>query len=375
MKNKKNLSLYIHIPFCIQKCKYCDFLSFSSLEEDRNSYIQELQKELIFKSKSTKEYQVISVFFGGGTPSILRVDQMQLLMKTIFEYYDVLPDAEITMEGNPGTLTREKLYGFRKSGINRLSIGLQSADDEELRRIGRIHTFAQMEENFYHAREVGFTNINIDLMSALPGQTLESYEKTLEQVIGLNPEHISAYSLIVEEGTPLADDDKLLSQLPDENIDREMYQLTKTFLHQRDYERYEISNYAKAGYECLHNKVYWTGGAYLGFGLGASSYFHGQRFSNETNLKNYRFDGDKQEVQILSNQDQIEEFMFLGMRLTKGVSKKRFFEKFGQQMDEIYGNVFDKQEKEGLIVNTKERVYLTEKGLDVSNYVFCDYLQ
>jgi oxygen-independent coproporphyrinogen-3 oxidase len=154
-----------------------------------------------------------------------------------------------------------------------------------------------------------------------------------------------------------------------------MYQLTKTFLHQHGYERYEISNYAKAGYECRHNKVYWTGGAYLGFGLGASSYFHGQRFSNETSLQNYRFDGDKQEVQILSNQDQIEEFMFLGMRLTKGVSKKRFFEKFGQQMDEIYGNVFDKQEKEGLIVNTKEWVYLTEKGLDVSNYVFCDYLQ
>jgi oxygen-independent coproporphyrinogen-3 oxidase len=374
MKIKKNLSLYIHIPFCIQKCKYCDFLSFSSSEEDRNSYIQELQKELVWKSHWAKEYQVITVFFGGGTPSILTADQMKWLMDTIKEHYDLVSDAEITIEANPGTLTKDKLFVYRQCGINRISMGLQSANDEELKKIGRIHTFDQLKENFRLAREAGFTNINLDLMSALPGQTLESYAKTLEIVAKLNPEHISAYSLIVEEGTPLSEDEMLLSQLPDEETDRQMYQFTKERLRQSGYERYEISNYAKQGYESRHNQVYWTGGDYLGFGLGASSYFQGERFINESERKKYRFDGDKKEVEILTKEDQMEEFMFLGMRLIKGVSKQQFFEKFGQSMDDIYGEILKKQEKEHLIKNGQDRVCLTEKGLDVSNYVFCDYL-
>jgi oxygen-independent coproporphyrinogen-3 oxidase len=289
MKIKKNLSLYIHIPFCIQKCKYCDFLSFSSSEEDRNSYIQELQKELVWKSHWAKEYQVITVFFGGGTPSILTADQMKWLMDTIKEHYNLVSDAEITIEANPGTLTKDKLFVYRQCGINRISMGLQSANDEELKKIGRIHTFDQLKENFRLAREAGFTNINLDLMSALPGQTLESYAKTLEIVAKLNPEHISAYSLIVEEGTPLSEDEMLLSQLPDEETDRQMYQFTKERLRQSGYERYEISNYAKQGYESRHNQVYWTGGDYLGFGLGASSYFQGERFINESERRIYVF--------------------------------------------------------------------------------------
>ncbi|MDO4943068.1 MAG: radical SAM family heme chaperone HemW [Lachnospiraceae bacterium] len=374
MKNKKNLSLYIHIPFCIQKCKYCDFLSFSADEEDRNSYVQELQKEIVWKSRWTGEYQVISIFFGGGTPSLLNTDQMEKLLASIYQNYDVIEDVEITVEANPGTLSKEKLTAYRQSGINRLSIGLQSSDNRELAMLGRIHTYEQFLENFSLAREIGFQNINIDLMSAIPGQTIESYQKTLNKIVMLNPEHISAYSLIVEEGTPLADDSGLLEKLPDEDCDREMYQLTKVYLQQFGYERYEISNYAKKGKECTHNMVYWTGGDYLGFGLGASSYFQGQRFCNGNHLKHYRYDDDKHQLQILNQDDKIEEFMFLGMRMAKGISKKEFEKRFQKPIESIYGELFKKQTAEGLIVCEGDWIRLTERGLDVSNYVFCDYL-
>lgn len=374
MKIKKNLSLYIHIPFCVQKCKYCDFLSFPSSGEDRNSYIQELKKEIIWKSKWASDYQVISIFFGGGTPSLLNQDQMKELLICIKEHYKVEPEAEITLEVNPGTLTKDKLRNYKKCGINRLSMGLQSTDDAELRMLGRIHTFQEFKKNYQDARAVGFDNINIDLMSALPGQTMESYKKTLEQIVKLRPEHISAYSLIVEEGTPLAGDNDLLSRLPDEEMDRRMYQYTKEYLKMYGYERYEISNYAKLRKECLHNCVYWTGGEYLGFGLGASSYFEGERFHNETDISRYRFDGEKQEIDHLSKEDQMEEFMFLGLRMTAGIKEVEFEKKFHQNIHDVYGQVLKKQMEEGLIIREKGRIYLTERGLDVSNYVFCDYL-
>lgn len=375
MKTKKNLSLYIHIPFCVQKCKYCDFLSFSKSEEDRNSYIQELKKELIWKHEWLKEeYRVISVFFGGGTPSLLTGSQMEELLSVIYQYYDVAKDAEITTEANPGTLTKDKLFKYFKAGIHRLSIGLQSADNQELAMLGRIHTYEDFIKNYDLAREVGFDNINIDLMAALPGQTLASYQKTLQKVVALEPEHISAYSLIIEEGTPLAKDTRLLETIPDEDLDREMYQLTKDYLRQYGYERYEISNYAKSGNECRHNCVYWTGEDYLGFGLGASSYFQGQRFVNESDFADYRYDSNRHEVQILSQTEKMEEFMFLGMRMTKGVSEAEFAKRFGCSMESVYGGILKRQEAEDLIIRENGCVRLTDLGLDVSNYVFCDYL-
>ncbi|MCI5951752.1 MAG: radical SAM family heme chaperone HemW [Anaerostipes sp.] len=374
MKIRNDISLYIHIPFCVQKCKYCDFLSFSSLEEDRNSYIQELKKELQWKSQWASGASVISVFFGGGTPSILRVEQMEELLSLIKEYYTLTEDVEITMEANPGTLTVETLLQYQRIGINRLSIGLQSGDDQELEMLGRIHTWEQFERNYRDARKVGFENINVDLMSALPGQTIESYQKTLKKVVRLDPEHISAYSLIVEEGTPLYEDEILLEKLPGEELDRQMYQMTKEFLHAHGYERYEISNYAKPGYECRHNSVYWTGGEYLGFGLGASSFFKGKRFHNEETLFKYRFDGTPQDVEVLTKEDKMGEFMFLGLRMTKGVNVEDFYQKFGHTMEEIYGQVIRKHEKEGLLICENGIVKLTDRGLDVSNYIFCDFL-
>lgn len=370
----KNLSLYLHIPFCVQKCKYCDFLSFSSREEDRNSYIEELQKEIILKSKYCKEYQVVSIFFGGGTPSILKTKQIVDLMECIYENFTVKKDAEISIESNPGTLTRDKLQAYRICGINRLSMGLQSANDDELRMLGRIHSFEECKENFYLAREVGFENINIDLMSALPGQNLQSYEETLRKVLLLNPEHISAYSLIVEEKTPLYEDENLLSLLPSEEVDRQLYHKTKQILKEAGYERYEISNYAKPGYECYHNSVYWTLGQYLGLGLGASSYFDGKRFYNESNRNEYRFDSKPCEVEEVTKKDQMEEFMFLGMRMMKGISKDKFYQRFGQSLESVYGEILKEQEEKGLIIQEEDRVFLTEMGIDVSNQVFCDYL-
>lgn len=221
---------------------------------------------------------------------------------------------------------------------------------------------------------MGFENINVDLMSALPGQTIESYQKTLKKVVRLDPEHISAYSLIVEEGTPLYEDEILLEKLPGEELDRQMYQMTKEFLHAHGYERYEISNYAKPGYECRHNSVYWTGGEYLGFGLGASSFFKGKRFHNEETLFKYRFDGTPQDVEVLTKEDKMGEFMFLGLRMTKGVNVEDFYQKFGHTMEEIYGQVIRKHEKEGLLICENGIVKLTDRGLDVSNYIFCDFL-
>lgn len=373
MKTKQSVSLYIHIPFCIKKCKYCDFLSFSSTEEGRNSYIRLLAEELKQKSIWTKDQMVISIFFGGGTPSILTKDQITYLMDVIYQYYTVEENAEITIEANPGTMTREKLKAYKEAGINRLSIGLQSTEDEELKRIGRIHTYEQFEENYHMARKVGFSNINIDLMSALPGQTMDSYERTLKKVLALEPEHISAYSLIVEDGTPLAGDDLLLEMLPGEEIDRKMYHRTKELLQKAGYERYEISNYAKKGYACRHNMVYWQGGNYLGFGLGASSYFEGERFHNPMEMEEYHT-YQKEEAEVLSREDKMEEFMFLGLRMTEGIQKEEFQSRFGVSMESIYGKILEEQEKEGLILQNEKSVKLTERGLDVSNYVFCDYL-
>lgn len=377
---KKTMELYLHIPFCARKCAYCDFLSFPQGENVQNQYVDRLIEEITTAGAGFRDTTVCSVFVGGGTPSILASGQMRRIMDAVRENFCLESDVEISMEANPGTVTEEKLLDYRAAGINRLSFGLQSADNDELQALGRIHTYEEFLESFRLAQKCGFTNINVDLMSALPGQTVESWMETLNKVIELEPEHISAYSLIIEEGTPFFEkygEERGEGILPDEDAEREMYHRTKTVLREHGYERYEISNYARPGKECRHNVGYWTGVPYLGLGLGASSYVDGCRFCNTSDLQEY-LDGDigkRYEEQVLTEQDKQEEFFFVGLRLVKGVSLKQFEEQFGVSADSVYPELLDKIVKEGGAEYHGEYYRLTEYGMDVSNYIMAQFLQ
>ena len=383
MKNK--LELYFHIPFCVQKCAYCDFLSFPAEEDTVGKYVERLKKEMTEYKEETQAYQVSSIFWGGGTPSLLSGRQMGELMEKLFHSFDVLPHAEISMEANPGTLNRQKLEEYKRAGINRLSMGLQSADGRELKLLGRIHTYGEFLENYREARRAGYENINVDLMSALPGQTVISYADTLEKVISLEPEHISAYSLIIEEGTPFyreyREDDlrrergEVPELLPSEEEERDMYRMTAELLVDAGYQRYEISNYAKPGRRCRHNCGYWQGTEYLGLGLGASSYFKGKRMKNEPELLNYmNHSFHKEDVTILTAENYMEEFMFLGLRLIKGVSGTEFARRFGKRIEQVYGHVLHKFLDQQLMEESGGRWRLTPQGIDVSNYVLSEFL-
>lgn len=373
------MELYLHIPFCARKCAYCDFLSFPQGEAVQAAYAERLIEQIKTAGAGFRDTTVDTVFVGGGTPSILPSGQIRRILTAVHENFKLAPDAEISMEVNPGTVTKEKLDDYRKAGINRLSFGLQSAKNEELQALGRIHTYEEFLESYRMARECGFSNINVDLMSALPGQTVESWLETLKQVIGLKPEHISAYSLIIEEGTPFFEkygEDRGEGILPDEDSEREMYHKTKELLREYGYERYEISNYAKPGKECRHNIGYWTGVPYLGLGLGASSYVNGVRFCGTGNLESY-LNGDfgKYEEIFLTEKDMQEEFFFVGLRLVKGVSLKKFKEQFGISAEEVYPGLLEKLIKEGGAEICGEYFRLTEYGMDVSNYIMAQFLQ
>lgn len=396
----RDLSLYVHIPFCKQKCIYCDFLSFGECGyEIRRQYISALCKEIEAYQEEAQDYRIKTIFIGGGTPSYIEADLIAEVMHTIHQVFYVEPDAEVTLEGNPDSLKADKLKIYKQAGINRLSIGLQSANDNMLKSLGRIHDYQQFTEAYHHARENGFCNINIDIMSGLPGETRESYIGTLKKVLDLQPEHISAYSLIVEEGTPLSGDDKLLGLLPSEEEDRELYAGTKELLRDSGYNRYEISNYAKEGCACRHNMVYWTGGEYLGVGLGAASYLtiwlddgkcEKLRFHGVENLKEYigrflRCDGAAdtfleflrdyyKDLYFLKRKDEIEEFMFLGLRLMDGISKAEFKERFGKEIGSVYGKVMEKYKKNRLLVEQDGRIFLSDVGIDVSNMVMAEFM-
>ncbi len=405
MSKKNPLGIYVHIPFCVKKCNYCDFLSAPCTKEVQKRYIKALLKQIRIYEDLVKEYEVKTIYFGGGTPSLLEIEEMEKVFTAIKETYGLtkehLDKMEITVEANPGTFGKEKLLAYRKLGFNRLSIGVQSMNEKELKLLGRIHTVEEFLENYKLARECGFENINVDLMQALPGQTVEDWENTLKQVVELNPEHISAYSLIIEEGTKFYDWYEGKEELlPDEETEREMYYRTEEILKEAGYERYEISNYAKVGKESRHNLCYWQGVDYLGLGLGASSLIKGERFSGENDLEKfvmYVSDLEKDNVYYLENslgetniyhlennleqdrylltkQEQMEEFMFLGLRVMKGVSKQEFFERFQKKIEEIYGQVLEKLEKQELIILENDKIALTKKGIDVSNYVFAEFL-
>lgn len=396
MQNKEELSLYIHIPFCVRKCGYCDFLSAPADEKARDLYVQALLMEIErYQGTETADRKIKTLYIGGGTPSILSVDQLDCIMQKIKYTFNFCDDIEASMEMNPGTASKEKCRALYQMGINRLSIGLQSTNDMELKTLGRIHSYEDFINTYTWCREAGFQNINVDLMAALPYQTVESYTTGLRKIIRLAPEHISAYSLILEEGTPFYQKyNSGCYPLPDEEQERLMYRETEQILAQAGYERYEISNYAKKGYACRHNLVYWQGGDYLGLGLGSSSYMDGVRFHNTTDFNTYVNQGayveDREELSV---QAKMEEFMFLGLRVMAGVSGTEFEKRFGKTMEDVYGDVLRKHEEEGLLqIERKEdrkeaaaaepakgktnieKVMLTTNGVDVSNYVFADFL-
>ena len=407
----KNLSIYIHIPFCVRKCFYCDFLSFPVAEDSSlNScgmmlgcsahtameiYVNLLCREIKESAFGYKEYHVLSIFIGGGTPSLLPAKEVGRIMEAVRKYFRITEDVEITIEMNPDTVTEEKLHQYITCGINRISIGLQSADDDELKRIGRIHDYETFIKAYELSRKTGFSNINIDLMAALPEQSVSSYEQTLKCVTDLAPEHISAYSLTLEEGTPLY---KLRDKfsLPTEEEDREMYALTGEYLASCGYHRYEISNYSLDGFECRHNKVYWQRGNYVGFGLGASSMVENIRWTNPADMKQYRayvdniskeakttdgygINGQSEAAhmvggQVLTLHEQMEEYMFLGLRMMCGVGVQEFADEFGTRIEAVYGDIVNRMCGQGLLVQEQGRIKLTERGIDVSNYVMAQFL-
>lgn len=390
------LSLYIHIPFCVKKCFYCDFLSFNADETVKQEYVNALFNELavweeILNNNGTKKIYFKTVFIGGGTPSCLSAPELFKIVQAVKKYTDKY--TEFTIEANPGTITDSHISVFKEAGINRISLGLQSAKDNELKKLGRIHTFKDFCSSYEKLQKTGFKNINIDIMAGIPGQTLGSYKDTLHKVVTLKPAHISAYSLIVEPGTVFYKMQKQKTlEIADEDTDRAMYTLTKELLAVYGYNRYEISNYSQEGMECRHNIVYWTGGNYLGLGLGASSYIDGIRFTGTSSLYQYinifketiKPGMAKTKIQEnictnyekLSIKSQMEEFMFLGLRMCNGVSKDLFKKRFGISMDKVYGNVIKKFLKNNLLKEDSKngRIYLSDRGIDISNYVLSEFI-
>ena len=381
------MELYIHIPFCVKKCDYCDFLSFAADEQTQKSYVAALQKELAFYGAKYKDRRITTIFIGGGTPSWLKEDYMQAIMETVYHYFSVEQDAEITIECNPGTITEHKFEVYRRIGINHLSIGLQSVHNEELKILGRIHTFEQFLKTYDMARKHGFSNINIDLMSSLPGQTPEIFCDSLYQVLKLKPEHISVYSLIIEKGTPFYELYRFdavrqaagmqTESLPTEEEEYQTTKMTQHILKEAGYHWYEISNFAKPGYECRHNIGYWKRVDYLGVGLGASSLIDNVRYSNTRDLYTYLSvpaDSLHETAAQITRNEQMEEFMFLGLRMRDGFYRDEFTQAFGIPIEAVYGDALNHLQQEELLLKREGRIYLTDKGMDLNNYVVAQFM-
>lgn len=372
----RDISLYIHIPFCKQKCLYCDFPSYSGKEKLMDKYIEALNKEILQKAGT---YAISSIFIGGGTPSYLKDSNLKSLLDTLNKL-NLKKDIEFTIECNPGTVNRSKLSIMKNGGINRISFGLQSTKDSILREIGRIHNYEEFKNNYLLTREMGFDNINVDLMFGLPNQSSEDFNGTLEKIVKLNPEHISAYSLIIEEGTyfyDLYDKDEL--NLPKEEQERDMYLSAKEILGQYSYHQYEISNYAKEGKECFHNKVYWKCNEYLGLGVSASSFVDEKRIKNIEDIEEYikKIDEDEdvaQEIHVNNVEDDMEEFIFMGLRMIEGIKISEFNKRFNRDIYDVYREIIEKNIKKGLLISSSGKLYLSPKGIELSNYVMSDFI-
>lgn len=377
----EELGIYIHIPFCKQKCFYCDFCSFANKNEMQGKYVETVINEI--KNITHKEkYTVTTIYLGGGTPSILNPDYIKSILQEIKSSFEILDDAEITIEINPGTVNEEKLKKYKEYGINRLSIGLQSANDKILKKIGRIHDYKQFEETFFYARKCGFKNINVDLMIGLPTQAVEDVKQTLEKIIQKNPEHMSVYSLIIEEGTiieKLINENKL--QLPDEETERIMYWTVVNELKENGYNQYEISNFSKKTYESKHNTNCWKQKQYIGLGTSAHSYLNKKRYSNTNNIEEYIKNIQENNISknITIHEEQTEEstmneYMLLGLRMIQGININEFKQKFKIDPTIKYKEILEKLQKENLIQITKTSIKLTKQGIDFGNIVWEEFI-
>ena len=386
VKTMKTVGIYVHVPFCKQKCKYCDFISFQNCENYFDDYFECLKKEITEKANEinseNKEILIDTIYFGGGTPSIVCEKYIEEVLNKIYEYYNVCENAEITVEVNPGTVDKFKLEKYFEIGINRLSIGLQSTDDKLLKMLGRIHTYKEFENTYDLARKIGFKNINVDLMIGLPNQSLENVHDSLEKIVQKNPEHISVYSLIIEENTKMFDlIEKGELELPDEEVERKMYWSVKKFLEENGYIHYEISNFSKSGFESKHNANCWNQHEYLGFGIAAHSYFNNIRYSNIDNLRQY-IENWKNEQSVYNivfhehqnKDDMMKEFMMLGLRKIDGVKISEFKEKFVDNPIFVFRNQLNKLVKEGLIEVLENNIRLSDKGLDLANEVWMEFV-
>lgn len=373
------ISLYIHIPFCAQKCLYCDFPSFARKDHLRKAYIEALNKEIISLREKHNNLEINTIFIGGGTPSVLEADELECLLKEVAKL-NMAKDIEYSMECNPGNLTEEKLEVMKKYGVNRISMGLQAKQDNLLKGLGRIHNYKIFKENFLLAKKVGFNNINVDLMFGLPNQRLNEWEETLREIISLEPAHISAYSLIIEEGTAfynLYENDKL--KLPTEEEERKMYHLSKKILEENGFNQYEISNYAKEGKECRHNLAYWNMDNWIGVGSAAASYINGKRIKNISSVEEYinsiNENGEAvEEIINNSKNDNMEEFMFMGLRKINGIDENEFKKRFSMNINDVYGEILNKYIDEGLLIRESGRIFLSEKGIEISNIIMADFL-
>ena len=375
----EKISLYIHIPFCAQKCLYCDFPSFARKDHLRKAYIEALNKEIISLREKYNNLEINTIFIGGGTPSVLEADELECLLKEVAKL-NMAKDIEYSMECNPGNLTEEKLEVMKKYGVNRISMGLQAKQDNLLKGLGRIHNYKTFKENFLLAKKVGFNNINVDLMFGLPNQRLNEWEETLREIISLEPAHISAYSLIIEEGTAfynLYENDKL--KLPTEEEERKMYHLAKKILEENGFNQYEISNYAKEGKECRHNLAYWNMDNWIGVGSASASYMDGKRIKNISSVEEYiNSINEKGEAieEIINNSknDNMEEFMFMGLRKINGIDENEFKNRFSMNINNVYGEIINKYIDEGLLIRESGRIFLSEKGIEISNIIMADFL-
>lgn len=373
------ISLYIHIPFCAQKCLYCDFPSFARKDYLRKAYIEALNKEIISLREKHNNLEINTIFIGGGTPSVLEADELECLLKEVAKL-NMAKDIEYSMECNPGNLTEEKLEVMKNYGVNRISMGLQAKQDNLLKGLGRIHNYKTFKENFLLAKKVGFNNINVDLMFGLPNQRLNEWEETLREIISLEPAHISAYSLIIEEGTAfynLYENDKL--KLPTEEEERKMYHLAKKILEENGFNQYEISNYAKEGKECRHNLAYWNMDNWIGVGSAAASYINGKRIKNISSVEEYinsiNENGEAvEEIINNSKNDNMEEFMFMGLRKINGIDENEFKKRFSMNINDVYGEILNKYIDEGLLIRDSGRIFLSEKGIEISNIIMADFL-
>ena len=396
METLEELSVYIHIPFCLKRCGYCDFNTSVGLEHLIPIYVESLIKEV----SEVSEYfpvkpKVITLFIGGGTPSIVSNKQYEMLFAKIHNSFSVQNKSEISMEANPGTITADYLVSMRKMGVNRLSLGAQSTDDQELRMLGRIHSREEVFESIKNARNANFHNINIDLMYGLPFQELKTWNRSLEEIREINPEHISLYALSIEKGTPF--NEKIIKKeliLPDADTAADMFDCSREKLERFGYSHYEISNWAKRGFDCLHNKQYWYNNNYIGIGAGAHSQYNGVRYSNVVNLKKYiqmvkrgkskvkpsvetfPVSSAISEVNILNIEERMQETMMLGLRLTEeGVSARKFNKRFGKDMREIFKDEIDELIKQDMVEWKKDSLKLTQRGQFIGNRAFLKFVQ